>query len=538
MIGRKRDPVMEGVTVRVRKSGEQARGAIPRPLLLLLAASALFYILAHISIVVGVWPVHGSAPGSEAMLVRDGLALVAWLALPWALRRAGYAGSWAIIILPIAIFLLTRPSLFHTFTDPVYQATADVRGLANTAKAERARLSTIERAYSEERQVLVFGDEEPALPAVEELSRLAAERERGPLVVQMASYGAVFLAPAGILIGFLLGRRRPILRAFRQHRRWPFLLTVGLFLLLSLFFVERGRVLGTTPWELFLPIFIGVWAAVLADDAYNLARPGAAFKPRRILNMLVYGAVPLIPFLLIRELGLSVVLAATLAVMLLVGTRRGWWAGLMIAVWAVLVIAAFQLDYRSATRLALAYDPYHDPAEMSEVEAEQWAIRLHQFKLFDANVLAGGMLGEGSGRGHPETAPNAADDGFITLFAAQYGLAGAWAFVLLYTLFLLAMMSVAIRERGAFERSLVTGLALLIAIPFWMAVLGGIRVIPLTGVVSAFAAHGGTKLLASALSVGIIAGISHLRATAPAGTGVEIDEEGFSAEGTPGVRIR
>ena len=36
--------------------------------------------------------------------------------------------------------------------------------------------------------------------------------------------------------------------------------------------------------------------------------------------------------------------------------------------------------------------------------------------------------------------------------------------------------------------------------------------IPLTGVVAAFAAHGGSKLLAAALSVGVIAGISHRRA--------------------------
>jgi cell division protein FtsW (lipid II flippase) len=57
----------------------------------------------------------------------------------------------------------------------------------------------------------------------------------------------------------------------------------------------------------------------------------------------------------------------------------------------------------------------------------------------------------------------------------------------------------------------VTGLALLIAIPFWMAFLGGIRVVPLTGVAAAFAGHGGAKLLASALSVGIIAAISDRR---------------------------
>jgi cell division protein FtsW (lipid II flippase) len=137
---------------------------------------------------------------------------------------------------------------------------------------------------------------------------------------------------------------------------------------------------------------------------------------------------------------------------------------------------------------------------------------MHQFKLFDANILEGGLLGRGAGRGHPETAPNAADDGYITTIAANWGLLGALSLVMLYTAFIIQMLSVATRERSAFERSLVTGLAMLIAIPFWMAALGGVRAVPLTGVATAFAAHGGAKLLAASLSVGVIAAISHRRA--------------------------
>jgi hypothetical protein len=50
--------------------------------------------------------------------------------------------------------------------------------------------------------------------------------------------------------------------------------TLGIFFILTLFFTELGKVAGTTPWELFLPVFVFAWAATLADDAYNLARPG------------------------------------------------------------------------------------------------------------------------------------------------------------------------------------------------------------------------------------------------------------------------
>jgi cell division protein FtsW (lipid II flippase) len=434
----------------------------------------------------------------------------------------------------VMVFLLTRPTLFQLFTDPAYQAPAGQRAQANTLKAERSRLTTVLRAYDTERQEIVFRGDPPALPDPQQIVAEATAGERRNLA-QLGSAFSVILAPLALLFGFLFARNGGWLRWWRERRVWPFLVTITLFFILTLFFTELGKVAGTTPWELFLPVFAFAWAATLADDAYNLARPGEIVAPRRVLWLVLYGALPVVPFLVIRELGLSVVLAGSLAVMLLVGTRRGWWAGLMLGVWAVLVFAAFNLDDRSATRLALMIEPYRDLAEMTASEAESWSARMHQMKLFDANVLAGGIFGEGAGQGHAETAPNAADDGYITAIAAQWGLLGGLALALLYTAFLIQMLAVAVREKGAFERSLVVGLAMLIAIPFWLATLGGLRVIPLTGVAAAFAGHGGAKLLAAALSVGIIAGVSQRRAEADRLAAADGPEQSLD---DTGVRIR
>ncbi len=512
--GRRAPAGPSGVEVKVRPHNRPSEirreRVLPGPLWWALLLSAAFYLLAHYSIVTGVWPVHGSSPAAAQTLFRDLGAMAAWLLLLMVLRRIGYLGGWAIVVLPIIIFFVSRPAQFQVFTDPVYQASGGTRVEANALKAMRSRLTTIERAYSEERQQEVFAGPAPPLPdPFAGAVRSVAEGETRFL--RSMSHYSVFLAPLALLVGFLLTRRTENLRWFRQHRWIPFVPTLALFFALTLFFTRLGKVGGTTPWELFLPVFIAVWAATLADDAYNLARPGEVMAPRRLLALFVYGALPVIPFLVIRELGLSIVLAGSMAAMLLVGTRRGWWAGLMMGVWAVLVFAAFNLDDRSATRLDLAYGPYRDLSAMEPEEAESWAAKLHQIKLFDANIVTGGVLGEGPGRGHGETAPNAADDGYITLIAAQWGWAGGVALVLLYTVFLIRMLATAVRERGAFERTLVTGVAMLIAIPFWLATLGGIRVIPLTGVAAAFVAHGGAKLLASALAVGIVAGISHRR---------------------------
>ena len=544
LFGRKPQLGPAGVAIDVRSHNrpeverKDTERSMPRAIGWGMLIAAVFYLAAHYSIVEGVWPVHGTAPGAGGVLLRDMASLIGWLLLVVALRSMKYRGNWAVVALPIIIFLLIRPSLFQIFTDPVYQATTGTRAAANALKAERSQLTTILRAYDEERQDEVFQGPAPALPNPIEAIEAATREERGSVTRFLGTF-TVVLAPMALLGAFMVARRPAPLRLFRDRRKWPFLVTFAVFAGMALMPGVRatGKLGGMTPWELFLPIFVAAWAAVLADDAYNLGRPGEIVSKRRIANLILYGALPIVPFLFIHDLGLSIILAGSFAMMLLVGTRRGWWAGLMFVIWAGLVFLAFNVDDRSQTRLALAIEPYRDLSAMTEPQAEAWAARVHQIKLFDANVLAGGFFGEGPGRGHAETAPNAADDGYITTVAAQWGLLGALGFVLIYTAFVMQMLAVAVKERSAFERSLVTGLAMLIAIPFWLATLGGIRVIPLTGVAAAFAAHGGAKLLASSIAVGIIAGISHRRA-AEDRLRAMADPEADELLAEQGVRIR
>jgi hypothetical protein len=175
-----------GVRVQLRQyqwqdARQTNQSGIPGRLALGVFLASIFYLLAHYSIVTGVWPVHGTAAGSGSLLIRDGLALVAWLALFPALHLLGYRGSWAVVALPVMIFLLARPSIFQLFSDPVYQATSGTRVEANALKAQRARLTTMLRAYPEERQEAVFGDEMPTVPETMDADREATGSEGGAL---------------------------------------------------------------------------------------------------------------------------------------------------------------------------------------------------------------------------------------------------------------------------------------------------------------------------------------------------------------------
>jgi hypothetical protein len=141
--------------------------------------------------VAGARHLAGRGRGADARRV----SLAAWLLLLLVLRLLGYRGNWAVVALPVIIFLLTRPALFQLFTDPVYQATPATRAEANALKAERSQLTTILRAYDEERQAdrlrgRAAGAAEPRRGAV---TARADGRERGTLA-RLGSAFSVVLA--------------------------------------------------------------------------------------------------------------------------------------------------------------------------------------------------------------------------------------------------------------------------------------------------------------------------------------------------------
>ena len=301
---------VEGVAIRVR-SHNQARvrrsgRLVPWFLVLSILAASAFYLLAHAAIISGVWPVHGTSPQASQTVFRDIAALAGWLGVLATMRYMGYRGAWGVVILPIVIFCLTRPVQFGIFTDPVYQAKGRSRAEANELKARRAHLTTAERAYTEGREEMVFGGETPAPPDPWQQATGGATSTRGGSqnpILRLIGLWSVLLAPLALLAGFLVGRNRGLIRTLRDRRAIPF---VGVMIVFGgLAFVSQlGKVAGTTPWELFLPFFVFVWAATLADDAYNLARPGEALQPQRLAKLFLYGALPLIPFLILHELGL------------------------------------------------------------------------------------------------------------------------------------------------------------------------------------------------------------------------------------------
>jgi cell division protein FtsW (lipid II flippase) len=109
----------------------------------------------------------------------------------------------------------------------------------------------------------------------------------------------------------------------------------------------------------------------------------------------------------------------------------------------------------------------------------------------------GGIIGTGWGQGRPNITPLAESDFIITSLGEEIGLAGLFAILALYLLFVSRGFRIGFAGQDDFGRLLGVGLSFVIALQVFI-VLGGVtRVIPLTGLTTPFLAAGGSSLVAN-----------------------------------------
>jgi cell division protein FtsW len=109
--------------------------------------------------------------------------------------------------------------------------------------------------------------------------------------------------------------------------------------------------------------------------------------------------------------------------------------------------------------------------------------------------------------------PEPQGDSIFAIIGEEFGFIGSVSTVLLYILFVMRGLWIARRAPDAYSGLLVSGLVILIGAQSLMNIAAITGMFPLTGVPLVFMSQGGTSLLVSLASVGIILGISKERKT-------------------------
>ena len=164
-----------------------------------------------------------------------------------------------------------------------------------------------------------------------------------------------------------------------------------------------------------------------------------------------------------------------------------------------LVLAAIWLEPYRRARIFSFLDPWHDP-QGAGFQAVQAMIALG----------SGGIFGVGLGESVQKIyyLPEASTDMIFAIIGEELGLIGALAVIAAFALFAYAGFNIAIRCRDPFGKRLGAGLTALVCGQAAVNVSAVMGLAPLTGVPLPFVSYGGSSLVISLASVGILLNIA------------------------------
>lgn len=235
-------------------------------------------------------------------------------------------------------------------------------------------------------------------------------------------------------------------------------------------------------------------ASWLASRKKDLPSFSQGFLPFLILS------VP-IPLLILAEpnisnFGISVIILFIL--LFVAGSRliHLFGLGLLALVFfaAMVLLVPGRLD-----RVLTFLDPQNDPLGSS-----------YQINQSLTAIGSGGLQGKGLGQGVHKRGllPEPSGDAIFATIAEEFGFIGSTAVVLLYLIFVVVGIIIALRTQDAFSQYAVIGFVSLVALQAFINISAVSGLMPLTGVTLPFISYGSTSLASLMTASGVIAGIA------------------------------
>lgn len=213
-------------------------------------------------------------------------------------------------------------------------------------------------------------------------------------------------------------------------------------------------------------------------------------------------AGPVILLILQPDLGtLGVIVLSVLAVFFAAGGKlRDLVLMALIGVIALGVLATLRPYVRD--RVTVFFDPSHAP------QAEGY-----QIKQSLIAIGSGGLLGRGFGQSVQKFTylPEPMGDSIFAVAAEEFGFLGAIGLIGLFLAFALRGFTVAARVVNPFGALLAVGISFYLAIEAFINIAAMLGIAPLTGIPLTFISQGGSAMLVSLASAGILLGISRRR---------------------------
>ena len=166
---------------------------------------------------------------------------------------------------------------------------------------------------------------------------------------------------------------------------------------------------------------------------------------------------------------------------------------------AIVAVLGYFFLYHIQVRVSVWLNPWNDvPNKGYQIAQSLFAI------------ASGGYFGRGIGNGAPDYIPEVHTDFIFSAICEEMGVFGGAEIIILYFLFAYRCFKITLNTQNLYNKALGLGLTLMFSIQTFIIIGGVIKFIPLTGITLPFVSYGGTSIVVSFASLGIMQAISAL----------------------------
>ena len=166
---------------------------------------------------------------------------------------------------------------------------------------------------------------------------------------------------------------------------------------------------------------------------------------------------------------------------------------------SIVALLGYKFLYHIQVRVGVWLNPWEDVSNKGYQIAQS---------LFA--IASGGYFGRGLGNGSPDYVPEVHTDFIFAAICEEMGVFGGAAVIILFFLLAYRCFKITLNTQNEFNKATGLGLTLMFALQTFIIIGGVIKFIPLTGITVPFVSYGGTSIVVSFASLGIMQAISAL----------------------------
>ena len=283
----------------------------------------------------------------------------------------------------------------------------------------------------------------------------------------------------------------------------PVLPVIGLTVNGARLWVDIGP-LRFQPGELAKIMLIVFLAAYMREKREVLAQG----RPKDWGPLLVIWALAMLVLLETHDLGGGLLYFGIFLAMLYVATARLAYVAAGLGLFLVGAVGVWRITPHVQERVTIWVDPWTEHKVFCPLSGElELRQNCQSFQLVKSlySIAEGEYAGTGLGKGTftnidgHQIIPSLNTDFIYSALAQELGLIGAAALLLVYMIFVLRGMRIALLAQDGFSKLLAAGLTFGFALQTFLIVGGILRLIPLTGITLPFVSYGGSSVVANFL---------------------------------------